>query len=124
MTIEIHQPELEALIRDRMASGHFASVEELLLCTLEPSATTSSRNESPGRTGAEIIAAMPRMPYKDEIDLEPMRPILETTPPPVSPSQNGRKLSLDEVFGLVRGLADDVDFSRDRSFSRPLDLSE
>ena len=37
MTIEIHQPELEALIRQRMASGHFQSVEDLLWQSLERS---------------------------------------------------------------------------------------
>ena len=30
MTIEIHQPELEALIHQRMASGAFRDVDELL----------------------------------------------------------------------------------------------
>ena len=30
MTIEIHQPELEALIQQRMASGAFRDVDELL----------------------------------------------------------------------------------------------
>jgi hypothetical protein len=37
MTIEIHQPRLEALIERRMASGQFESVEDLLLQTLEAS---------------------------------------------------------------------------------------
>jgi hypothetical protein len=31
MTIEIHKPELEALIRERMKSGGFENVE-MLLC--------------------------------------------------------------------------------------------
>ncbi len=30
MTIEIHQPELEALIQQRMASGAFEDIDELL----------------------------------------------------------------------------------------------
>ena len=30
MTIEIHQPELEALIRQQMASGAFRNMDELL----------------------------------------------------------------------------------------------
>jgi hypothetical protein len=30
MTIEIHQPELEALIRERMASGAFRDLDDLL----------------------------------------------------------------------------------------------
>jgi len=89
MTIEIQQPELEALIQERMASGNFASVEEFLRQTLDPIHLGATQGK-----GA------------------------------ASPNVNGRKLTLDEVFGLVRGLADDVDFSRDRSLSRPLDLGE
>jgi DNA uptake protein ComE-like DNA-binding protein len=35
MTIEIHESELEALIRQRMESGQFQSVEDLLLAALK-----------------------------------------------------------------------------------------
>jgi len=31
MTIEIHKPELEALIQERMKSGAFQSVEDVLM---------------------------------------------------------------------------------------------
>jgi hypothetical protein len=34
-----------------------------------------------------------------------------------------RNRSLREVFGVVRGLADDVDFSRQPTTDRPIDLS-
>jgi hypothetical protein len=37
MQIEIHQPRLEALIEQCMASGQFQSVEDLLLQSLETS---------------------------------------------------------------------------------------
>ena len=51
MTIEIHKPELETLIRERMASGGFQDVEEVLLQALK-----SSTAGGP--------AARPRMPKK------------------------------------------------------------
>jgi hypothetical protein len=35
MTIEIQEPELEALIRRRMDSGHFSTVEDVLLQALK-----------------------------------------------------------------------------------------
>ena len=35
MTIEIHQPELEAMIQERMASGRFRNVEEVLIAALK-----------------------------------------------------------------------------------------
>ena len=37
MTIEISKPELEALIRERMESGAFQNVEDVLLHALKPS---------------------------------------------------------------------------------------
>jgi hypothetical protein len=37
MTIEIYQPELEALIQRRMASGKFKSVEDVLMHALKAS---------------------------------------------------------------------------------------
>ncbi len=46
---------------------------------------------------------------------------------PFTPMQAGsgikRKRTLDEVFAKVRGLADDLDFSRDSSLGRAVDLS-
>jgi len=79
--IEIHEPELEALIQDRMASGNFASVEDVVRSALE---------------------GLPIQPRKDELD-EP-------------------RGGLVRVCALVRGLGDDVEFSRDRSFDRPVEL--
>ena len=35
MIIEIHKPELESLIRERMASGEFQSVEDVLIQALK-----------------------------------------------------------------------------------------
>ena len=35
MTIEIHRPELEALIMERMKTGRFRSVEDALMQALE-----------------------------------------------------------------------------------------
>jgi len=42
MIIEIHQPEIEALIEQRMATGEFASIEDLLLRSLEASPLAGS----------------------------------------------------------------------------------
>ena len=71
MTIEIHRPELEALIQERMKSGVFESVEDVLMQALKsaPPATELS-GEAATRTGADLVAAMQASPYR-EIDLEP-----------------------------------------------------
>ncbi|ADW69323.1 hypothetical protein [Granulicella tundricola] len=47
MTIEIHQPELEALIQQRMASGHFQDVEDVLIQALKlaPSVNDSAATQ-------------------------------------------------------------------------------
>ena len=77
MTIEIHRPELEALILERMRSGAFASVEDALIQALETSPVPSKAGHplaqgSSYPTGAELVAAMQMSPYK-EISLEPAR---------------------------------------------------
>lgn len=77
MTIEIQQPELVALILDRMQKGAFESVEDVLLQALKTSPLPSQENDlhqgkSCAPTGADLIAAMQASPYK-EISLEPLR---------------------------------------------------
>jgi Arc/MetJ-type ribon-helix-helix transcriptional regulator len=63
-TIQITRPELEALIEQRLRSGPYANVEELILDALRSSAPRE-------RTGADLIAAMKESPFR-EIDIEPL----------------------------------------------------
>ena len=74
MTIEIHRPELEALIIERMKSGGFQTVEDVLMQALETSlpAPAHAGQPSENRTGADLIAAMQASPYR-EIEIEPAR---------------------------------------------------
>jgi len=79
MTIEIHRPEREALIIQRMRSGGFHNVEDALLQALktsplggEPSGTSHDK-----RTGADLIAALQASPYR-ELDIEPPKVLLTT----------------------------------------------
>jgi hypothetical protein len=53
MTIEIHQPELEALISQQLASGRFQDVEALLLHELR---STPIPKPAPKRSLAEVCA--------------------------------------------------------------------
>jgi Arc/MetJ-type ribon-helix-helix transcriptional regulator len=65
MTIEITRPEVEALIRQRIESGRFASAEDVILQAL--------RSFDPERpSGAALVAAMQASPYPDA-DVEPPR---------------------------------------------------
>ncbi len=77
MTIEIHRPELEALIRERMNRGAFQNVEDVLMEALTSSPLPAEKNaglldETSAPTGADLVAAMQASPCKD-IDLGPAR---------------------------------------------------
>jgi Arc/MetJ-type ribon-helix-helix transcriptional regulator len=76
----ITDPELEAAIQQRLASGDFADAEDVV---------------------RRAIASSPK-----------------TVAPPESPHR-----SLREMFEAARGLGDDVDFGRNPSFARPVDLA-
>ena len=74
MTIEIHRPELEALILQHMKSGRFQSVEDVLMQALKapPPAEKPSESSRDKRTGSDLIAALQASPYR-ELDIEPER---------------------------------------------------
>jgi hypothetical protein len=77
MTIEIHKPELEALIRERMKRGAFQNVEDVLIQALKTSPLPAEQDaavsdETTAPTGADLVAAMQASPYK-EIDLDSVR---------------------------------------------------
>ena len=72
MTIEIHRPELEALIRERMKIEG-GDVEDVLMQALTSSPPATEKNagfsdKKPAATGADLVAAMQASPCK-EIDL-------------------------------------------------------
>ena len=62
MTIEIHKPELEALIIERLRSGAFKSIEDVLMQALQDSPIPPKKET---RTGADLISAMQNSPGKD-----------------------------------------------------------
>jgi len=72
MTIEIHKPELEALIMDRMKAGAFQTVEEVIMQALKTAPPPSVGQPRGDRTGADLIAALQSSPYR-EIEIEPVR---------------------------------------------------
>jgi hypothetical protein len=72
MTIVIHKPELEALIRERMKSGGFRDVEDVLIQALKSAPPGAEEDAALDETGAELVAAMQASPYR-EIELEPGR---------------------------------------------------
>jgi hypothetical protein len=74
MMIEIQRPELEALIHERMMSGAYHDVEDVLMEALKSSPlpgseTADQGNEDQPVMGTELVAAMQASPFK-EICLE------------------------------------------------------
>lgn len=75
--IQIHQPEVEALIQHRLTIGGFRNVEEVLLQALQDAPLPRPQTAStPPRTGADLLAALMNSPYK-EVNLEPERHVLQ-----------------------------------------------
>ena len=77
MTIEIQRPELEALINERMKTGAFQNVEDVLMQALKASPILNEKDagrshDKSSLTGAELVEAMQASPFK-EIELEPGR---------------------------------------------------
>jgi len=67
MTIEVHQPELEALIQRRMATGDFLSVEDLLLKALEASPVLQPHSRD-GQSLDQVFAAVRGLFADGELD--------------------------------------------------------
>ena len=71
MIIEIQSPEFEALVMQRMRSGGFRNVEDVLMQALETSPLPQAKAPE-NRSGTDLIAAMQTSPYR-EIEIEPAR---------------------------------------------------
>jgi Arc/MetJ-type ribon-helix-helix transcriptional regulator len=74
MIIEIQKPELEALIDERMSSGEFHSVEDVLIQALKSAPglgkkVTGEPVEKNHPMGTELVAAMQASPF-NEIPLD------------------------------------------------------
>ena len=84
MMIEIQKPELEALIHERMQSGKFEDIEDVLM------------------------QALKSIPVADAPGLDKL----------ASPSR-----TLQELFEAASGMADDLDFNRNPSVSRSVQVA-
>ena len=80
MTIEIHQPELEALIIEHMAAGGFQNPEDLLKVLLNPANTDVPPRAPERRTGRALLEAMQACPHP-EIDIEPSQTVMSPSEP-------------------------------------------
>lgn len=62
MTIEIHKPELEALIQERMKTGAFQTVEDVLIQALKsspPSGQATPEARKPKKNLAQFLLESP-----------------------------------------------------------------
>ena len=74
MKIEIHRPELVALITERMKAGGFRSVEDVLMHAFANSPLPAAHPADAAKdlTGADLIAAMQSSPFR-KLEIEPVR---------------------------------------------------
>jgi hypothetical protein len=63
MIIEIHKPELETLIRERMASGEFQNVEDVLIQALK--SAPADRHPAPPKTKKPFGQFLLESPLRD-----------------------------------------------------------
>jgi hypothetical protein len=65
MTIEIHKPELECLIRERMASGEFEDVEDVLMHALKSSPAGEPPVAPPRKPKQSLAQFLLESPLRD-----------------------------------------------------------
>jgi len=75
MTIEIHQPELEALIHQRMASGRFATIEDALIQALQAPEKPTTDNATPKKNFTQFMMESPL--WGSGIEFERNKDVLE-----------------------------------------------
>ena len=80
MNIEIHQPELETMIQQRMATGRFRDVEDVLLQALKSTDLASTRTtEKPALSLLEVFDRAREILDGEELVIErdpsPGRPV-------------------------------------------------
>jgi hypothetical protein len=73
MTIEIHKPELEALIRQRMETGAFRNVEDILIVALKSTPSHPAQPLKPRRNLADVLSGPPFA--GSNLDLERQKPL-------------------------------------------------
>jgi Arc/MetJ-type ribon-helix-helix transcriptional regulator len=79
MTIEINRPEIEALIRQRLHSGAFASVEEVLFDALEMQGEREAwLQENKGAINAKIERGLSQLDRGEGISRDQLRSRLES----------------------------------------------
>ena len=72
MNIEIHQPELETLIQERMASGRFRDVEDILLQALKCAEPTDEQFAivKPQKSLKDVFAKARALLEGEELEIE------------------------------------------------------
>ena len=65
MIIEIHKPELENLIRERMASGEFQNVEDVLMQALQSSPAAKQPAARPRESKKSLGQFLLESPLRD-----------------------------------------------------------
>jgi hypothetical protein len=68
MTIEIHRPELEALIRGRMNNGGFHDVEDVIMQALRSAPAPEPPHRRTGQELVDVCAKVRGLVTNEEVD--------------------------------------------------------
>jgi hypothetical protein len=68
MTIEIHRPELEALIRERMNSGGFHDVEDVIMQALRSAPAVEPLHRRTGQELVDVCAKVRGLLTNEDVD--------------------------------------------------------
>jgi len=68
MTIEIHRPELEALIRERMNSGGFQNAEDVILQAFRSAPAAEPPHRRTGQDLIDVCAKVRGLLTDEEVD--------------------------------------------------------
>ena len=68
MTIEIHRPELEALIRERTNSGGFHKIEDVIMQALRSAPAPEPPHRRTGQELVDVCAKVRGLVTNEEVD--------------------------------------------------------
>jgi hypothetical protein len=68
MTIEIHRPELEALIREQMNSGGFRDIEDVIMHALRSAPVAGPSQPRTGQDLIDVCAKVRGLLTDEEVD--------------------------------------------------------
>jgi hypothetical protein len=100
MTIEIHQPEIETLIAQQIASGRFQDVEDVLLHALRSAPWPNAATE-PGLVRADVTLNGSTGDVGPTVETNRPERRLKLDPPLIPPAGRILNLTNEQIYELI-----------------------